>query len=96
MGKLLSLVLSWFSSALIAAVAKWLFGGAIGFATYSVVETLFWRYINRGIAEITSIPELDFFINLSRLDDALSVVIGAMAMRASIIAMTVSVINNEV
>lgn len=95
MHKILSLILGAFASTLLSTVLKWLFGGAIGLVTYSIVEKLFWRYINHAIAELSGIGALSYLINLSRLDDAISVIIGAMAMRASIIAMTIKLVTTD-
>lgn len=95
MGRLLGIVLSWFTTQLITAVIKYIFSGALGIASYGIVTAIFNRYINQALAELTDIEALSYIINLSRLDDALSVVIGALTIRASMLAMTIKLISTD-
>lgn len=95
MGKILTVVLSWFSTALISTILKWLFSGTVGLISYSIVQALFWKYINNGLNELSSSADFSFVLNLSRLDEAISIIIGALGMRASLLAMTVQLVSNE-
>lgn len=95
MGKILTIVLSWFSTHLIGVLIKWLFSGAVGIVSYGVVQALFWRYMNNGLNELTNATDFGFVLNLSRMDEAISIIVGALGVRASLLAMTVKLVSNE-
>lgn len=95
MAKLLMLILGWLTQHLIISVFKYIFSGFIGFASYQFVMVLVNRYINSAIAELNTVGELASVINLARFDVAISIILGAFAIRGSIIAMGLVVIKPQ-
>lgn len=95
MAKLIMLILGWFTQHLIVTVFKYIFSGFIGLASYKFIKTLIDKYINSAISQLNGIGELSAVVNLAGFDTAISIILGAFAIRASIMAMGLVVVNPQ-
>lgn len=79
------LILGWFTKYLIF---KALFYIGVGIGSYAIVQFFFDKYINAGLAQIGGLPaDLSYLIGIAHIDHAISIVIGAMSIRAFIVSM---------
>ena len=84
MPALIALILAWFSRYLIFSVFKYVFTGFLGVVSYAFMQRLIDRYINAGLAELLISDAVAPIMHISRLDDAISIIVGGMAICASI------------
>lgn len=83
----LALILTWFSRALIITALKYLFTGFLGLVSYAFMQRLIDRYITAGLSELLNTDAIAPILHISRLDDAISIIVGALVIRAAIMAM---------
>lgn len=96
MGKLLSLVVTWAVPYVISIIIKYIFGGVIGIVSYSFVLSLVNRYIQSAINSLNQLDNgIAMMINLSQFDVAISIIMGAMAIRGSIMAMGLTLVKSS-
>lgn len=95
MAKLIMIILGWFTQHLIFSFFKYIFSGFIGLASYKFIKNLIDKYINSAVSELNGVGELSAVINLAGFDTAISIILGAFAIRASIMAMGLVVISPE-
>lgn len=85
MPAILVILLGWFTKYLIF---KALFYLGVGVGSYAIVQYFFDAYINAGLAQIGGLPsDLTYLIGIAHLDHAISIVIGALSIRAFMTAM---------
>lgn len=84
MPAIILMVLTWFTRYLIL---KFLVLLGIGVASYTIVQYFFDKYVNAGLSQLGSMGnDFSYFIGLSHLDHAISIVLGAMSVRAFMMA----------
>lgn len=77
-------ILVWFTRYLILNFLLML---GLAVVSYSIIQYLFDKYVNAGLAYLGSMGgDMSAFIGIAHLDHALSIVLGAYSVRASIIA----------
>lgn len=64
------------------AIAKFFISLAVGIFTYSIIQYFFDKYINAAMQQLNYIGDVANFMAIARLDTAISIVIGAMSIRA--------------
>lgn len=85
MPALLIIVLGWFTKYLIFRALFYL---GVGIGSYVIVQYFFDAYINAGLAQIGGLPaDLTYLIGIAHIDHAISIVIGALSIRALITSM---------
>lgn len=81
---LIAVVLTWFARYLILKVLA-VVGVAVG--SYAIIQTFFDKYVNAGLAQIGGMPsDLMGLVGIAHIDHAISIVLGAMSVRAFITA----------
>mgnify|MGYP001242421236 CR=1 FL=1 len=85
------IILGWFSRYLIFTVFKYVFTGFLGIVSYAFMQRLIDRYINAGLAELLNSDAVAPIMHISRLDDAISIIVGGMAICASIKALGITI-----
>lgn len=96
MGKLLSLVITWAVPHVIASIIKYLFSGFIGIVSYKFVLILVNRYIQSAINSLSQVDSgIAMMINLAQFDVAISIIMGAIAIKGSIIAMGLAIVKGD-
>lgn len=93
MAKILTLVLGWFANYLIFSFFKFIFSGAIGLASYKFITIIIDRYISQVVQELGYIGDLSAMVNISQFDVAISIILSAYAVKGSILAMGLFVIE---
>lgn len=88
MGKLLSLVLANFAS---SALKKILVGAGLGIATGAIVLTVINYYIGKVQQQAGMLGDMAGIAHLGGLDVAISIIIGAIVVRATLLATKVFV-----
>lgn len=82
-------ILAWFARYL---VLKTIALFAIGIFSFSIVLYMFERYVNQGLAQMGGIGgDLSGLIGVAQLDKAISIVLGAYAVKGAIYALRVAV-----
>lgn len=77
-------ILAWFARYFVTKVIAML---AVGVFTYAIVQYFFEKYINAGLSGLGGLPADAWnLIALARLDQCLSIILGAWAIRAAIAA----------
>lgn len=77
-------ILTWFTRYL---VIKSLAILGLGIASYAIIQYLFDRYVNAGLSALGGMPaDITNLIAVAHLDHAISIVLGAMSVRAFIYA----------
>lgn len=87
MPAIIGIVLGFLTRDLIYAVFKYLFTGFLGLVSYAFTQRLISKYINAALSELLKTDSIGMIMNLSRLDDAISILVGAMVICAAIKAM---------
>ncbi|GAA0325006.1 DUF2523 family protein [Psychrobacter aestuarii] len=78
------LILTWFTRYLILKVIA-IVGVAVG--SYAIIQTFFDKYVNAGLAQLGGMPsDLMGLVGIAHIDHAISIVLGAMSVRAFITA----------
>ncbi|UYZ91017.1 DUF2523 domain-containing protein [Moraxella bovis] len=96
MGKLLSLVITWAVPHVIGAIIKYLFSGFIGIVSYNFVLILVNRYIQSAINSLSQVDSgIAMMINLAQFDVAISIIMGAISIKGSIIAMGLAIVKGD-
>lgn len=96
MGKLLSLLVTWAVPHVIGSIIKYLFSGFIGIVSYGFVLSLVNRYTKSAINSLSQVDSgIAMMINLSQFDVAISIIFGAISIKASIIAMGLAVVKGD-
>ncbi|OOS21601.1 DUF2523 family protein [Moraxella lincolnii] len=80
---LLPTLLKWFTG---FAIAKFFVSLAVGIFTYSIIQYFFDQYINSAMQQIGYMGDVAALIGISQLDTALSIVMGALSIRAFILS----------
>lgn len=83
MGKLLSLVLANFAG---SAIKKLLVGAGLGIATGAIVLTVINYYISKIQQQAGILGDMAGIAHLGGLDVAISIIVGAIVVRASLLA----------
>lgn len=91
--KFLVSLLKWFSPFFLGQFLKLLASIGIGVMSNNFVSALIERYLSLAMAEVDKISMIAWMIHLSSLDKALSIIIGALSIRASIVALSVTFTN---
>lgn len=77
-------ILVWFTRFLILKVLITL---GLAVVSYAIIQYLFDKYVNTGLSYLGSMGgDISAFIGIAHLDHALSIILGAYSVRASIIA----------
>ena len=85
MPAIIILILGWFTKYLIFRAIAIL---GVGIGSYVIVQTLFDKYINAGLAQIGGMPnDLMGLVGIAHIDVSISIIIGAMSVRAFIVSM---------
>lgn len=87
MSKILMVILGWFTQDLLTTVFKCIFSGFIGLASYQFIKLLIDKYITATVSRLNAIGDLSAMLNLSGFDVAISVMLSACVIRASILAL---------
>lgn len=78
-------ILAWFSR---YAVLKVLLYLGIGIGSYAIIQLFFDKYVNAALMQMGGLPsDLMYLVGISKIDKAISIVIGAMMVRAFIVSM---------
>lgn len=84
MPALLVVLLTWFTKYLVVKALVLL---GIGVASYTIIQYLFDKYINAGLVQLGAMgSDLSYLIGIAHIDHAISIVLGAMSVRAFLIA----------
>lgn len=77
-------ILAWFARFLVSKVLVML---AVGVFTYAIVQFFFEKYINTGLQMMGGLPADAWgYVTLLKLDQSISVILGAWSIRAAIAA----------
>lgn len=96
MGKLLSLLVTWAAPYVVGVIIKYLFSGFIGIVSYNFILVLLNRYINSAINSLSQVDSgIAMMINLAQIDVAISIIMGAIAIRGSIIGMGLAIVKGD-
>lgn len=76
-------ILRWFLG---FAIAKFFVSLAIGVISFSIVQYFFDKYINKALQQITYMGDVASLMAIAQLDHAISIVIGALSIRAFMMA----------
>lgn len=84
-------LLTWFARFLVIKALVLL---GVGVFSYAIIQYMFDKYVNQGLAQIGALgSDMAMFIGISHLDHAISIVLGAMSVRAFMSAMKVAIIK---
>ena len=76
---LLGMLLRWFAGFMLA---KFFISLAIGIFTYSIVQYFFDQYINGALQQFQYIGDVAKFMAIAQLDKSISIIMGALSIRA--------------
>ena len=77
-------ILAWFARFFVTKVLAML---AVGVFTYAIVQFFFEKYVNAGLQQMGGLPADAWArVTIAKLDQALSIILGAWAIRAAIAA----------
>lgn len=90
MPAVLIILMTWFTRFMIFKVLAIVFTGFLGLLSYAFMQRLIDRYVNKFLAEIIS-TDVGFIMNISRLDDAISIIVGALTICGAIKALGIKI-----
>lgn len=82
------LILKWFAG---FAVAKVFLSLAIGLFTFTIVQFFFDKYVNAALAQINYMGDAAALMGIAQLDTAISIIMGALSIKAFMMAAKVAV-----
>lgn len=85
-----AVLFTWLTRLMIFKALAIVFTGFLGLASYAFMQRLIDRYINKFLTEITS-TDIGFIMSVSRLDDAISILVGALTICAAIKALGIKI-----
>lgn len=87
---LIAMVFTWLTRLMIFKALAVVFTGFLGLVSYAFMQRLIDRYINKFLSEITS-TDIGFIMSISRLDDAISIIVGALTICGAIKALGIKI-----
>lgn len=85
----------WVAGVIASKLLKKLFSVGIGLVTFSVVQTMFDKYLAKFLNSMQFTADLMALMNISKLDVCISIVLGAYTVRAMLIALKVKTVKKE-
>lgn len=87
---LAAVILTWLTRFMIFKALAVVFTGFLGLVSYAFMQRLIDRYVNSFLSEITN-TDIGFLMSISRLDDAISIIIGALTICGAIKALGIKI-----